>query len=423
MRSCLLLLLLCSAFRASGQFLWFRGGGLDFYGPHTGNYLFTIDSRANIPRKVLCWDPSFGVGISATFAGPLGIRAEIQGSLSEWPNAMSDTDWTARRVAGNQNSLPFLRADLGLELRPFNPRQFSLSPYGFILFSGGLRSSIYPLAIPMGIGVDVRLAPRLWFNLESQYRLPLRFGFAPAMLHQAGLVWSLRKAKNPEPVASSSPVPLPPLRVVSIPGDRDNDGIPDGEDSCPDAPGKRLAKGCPDSDGDGLRDDEDLCPQEIGVARYRGCPVPDRDDDGFDDEVDQCPDEAFEDNNGCPYVRKEIRQKVDLAAKGIRFAPNSAEIDSGSLVNLDEIAEIMLAQPAFVLDIEGHTDARGRAELNLRLSQARADACKKYLVSKGVSGSRMESIGYGNMHPIGDNTTDEGRAKNRRTEFRLKWTE
>ncbi len=277
----------------------------------------------------------------------------------------------------------------------------------------------------MGIGVDVRLAPRLWFNLESQYRLRLSNNLAPALLHQAGLVWSLRKAGKPEPVPSSSPspVPLPPLQVVAIPGDRDNDGVPDLEDACPDAPGKRLAKGCPDSDGDGFRDDEDQCPQDKGVARYRGCPVPDRDNDGFDDEVDQCPDEPFEDNNGCPYVKKEIRQKVDLAAKGIRFARSSAVIDSASFANLDEIAGIMFAQPAFVLDIEGHTDSRGGAELNLRLSQERADACKNYLVNKGISDSRIESVGYGDMHPIGDNNTDEGRAMNRRTEFRLKWTE
>jgi OOP family OmpA-OmpF porin len=345
--------------------------------------------------------------------------------MSEWPRGLSDTAWTVRRVAGNPNRLPFLRADLGLELRPFNPRQYVLSPYGFMLFSGGFRNNVYPLSLPMGIGVDVRLAPRLWFNLESQYRLRLSNNLAPALLHQAGLVWSLRKAGKPEPVPSSSPspVPLPPLQVVAIPGDRDNDGVPDLEDACPDAPGKRLAKGCPDSDGDGFRDDEDQCPQDKGVARYRGCPVPDRDNDGFDDEVDQCPDEPFEDNNGCPYVKKEIRQKVDLAAKGIRFARSSAVIDSASFANLDEIAGIMFAQPAFVLDIEGHTDSRGGAELNLRLSQERADACKNYLVNKGISDSRIESVGYGDMHPIGDNNTDEGRAMNRRTEFRLKWTE
>jgi outer membrane protein OmpA-like peptidoglycan-associated protein len=238
------------------------------------------------------------------------------------------------------------------------------------------------------------------------------------LFHSLGLVywWGEKKVKQRE-----LPKVHQPLAIIVQ--DKDNDGVPDTEDKCPDVPGKKIMYGCPDSDGDGFRDDEDQCPQDAGLVRYKGCPIPDRDNDGFNDEEDECPDETFEDNNGCPYIKKEIRQKVDLAAKGIYFKTNSAEIDSMSLKNLDEIADIMQGQAAFILDIEGHTDSKGNSDLNLKLSQQRANACKAYLVQKGISDSRIESTGFGDMKPIADNETEEGRAKNRRTEFILKMTE
>jgi outer membrane protein OmpA-like peptidoglycan-associated protein len=73
-----------------------------------------------------------------------------------------------------------------------------------------------------------------------------------------------------------------------------------------------------------------------------------------------------------------------------------------------------------LVDIEGHTDNIGKADDNLQLSQNRADACKQYLVKKGIEESRISSVGYGDMRPIADNATEEGRAKNRRTEFNIR---
>ena len=75
--------------------------------------------------------------------------------------------------------------------------------------------------------------------------------------------------------------------------DRDGDGIPDGQDACPDIPGETLLKGCPDSDGDGIPNDKDDCPYKKGDSRWRGCP--DSDDDGIPDNKDKC-----------PYVRGEL---------------------------------------------------------------------------------------------------------------------
>jgi outer membrane protein OmpA-like peptidoglycan-associated protein len=73
------------------------------------------------------------------------------------------------------------------------------------------------------------------------------------------------------------------------------------------------------------------------------------------------------------------------------------------------------------LSINGHTDNTGGDDLNLKLSQDRADAAKQYLVNQGISADRITAIGYGSSKPIQSNDTEEGRSKNRRVEFKLKF--
>ncbi|MFY7651246.1 MAG: OmpA family protein, partial [Chitinophagaceae bacterium] len=74
------------------------------------------------------------------------------------------------------------------------------------------------------------------------------------------------------------------------------------------------------------------------------------------------------------------------------------------------------------LTIEGHTDNVGRAASNKALSQKRADSIKKYIVEKGVSADRITAIGYGMEKPIAENTSLEGRSKNRRVELKATYT-
>jgi OOP family OmpA-OmpF porin len=76
-------------------------------------------------------------------------------------------------------------------------------------------------------------------------------------------------------------------------------------------------------------------------------------------------------------------------------------------------------RPTMHIRIEGHTDSRGSHAYNLRLSQARADSVKEYLVGKGISSDRMEAKGYGPDQPIDDNRTRAGRERNRRVEFMI----
>jgi len=83
---------------------------------------------------------------------------------------------------------------------------------------------------------------------------------------------------------------------------------------------------------------------------------------------------------------------------------------------LNDLVEVMKLKPAMVIEIGGHTDNTGSKEINLKLSQGRADAVRNYLIQKGIPATRVTAKGYGDTQPVADNSTDEGRTKNRRTE-------
>ena len=80
---------------------------------------------------------------------------------------------------------------------------------------------------------------------------------------------------------------------------------------------------------------------------------------------------------------------------------------------------ILKSDPAIMVVIEGHTDNAGDAAKNKALSQKRADACKKYLTDKGIAAENLSSFGFGPDKPVADNKTPQGKAKNRRVEFKL----
>ena len=84
--------------------------------------------------------------------------------------------------------------------------------------------------------------------------------------------------------------------------DRDGDGVIDAEDRCPDLAGPAAKQGCPDRDGDGVVDPEDRCVDQAGPKENQGCPWGDSDNDGLTDDVDKCPKQAGpKENNGCPW--------------------------------------------------------------------------------------------------------------------------
>jgi OOP family OmpA-OmpF porin len=145
----------------------------------------------------------------------------------------------------------------------------------------------------------------------------------------------------------------------------------------------------------------------------------DADGDGVDDSKDKCPRTApgtRVDAAGCPILFTEARTPVVL--RGVTFETGRSALKPDSYTILDIVAASLIANPDIKIEIAGHTDNTGSLATNLRLSQARADAVRAYLASKGVAPDRMVAKGYGPSEPIAPNTTPAGRAQNRRVELR-----
>lgn len=217
--------------------------------------------------------------------------------------------------------------------------------------------------------------------------------------------------------------------------DRDNDGIPDDIDACPNEPedhqGGDPNDGCPmppDRDNDGIPDNLDKCPDrpedKDGIDDGDGCPEDDADNDGIADATDACPKEPGQPSsdpkrNGCPSFIKLEGGKVRVLQQ-VHFATGKTTILPSSFPMLQEIANLLKVNPGIKrMSIEGHTDNRGAADMNKRLSQGRADSVMKWLVEHGIAADRLEAHGYGLEQPIEDNATEEGRSKNRRVEFKI----
>ncbi|HRI52519.1 MAG TPA: OmpA family protein [Pseudomonadota bacterium] len=251
----------------------------------------------------------------------------------------------------------------------------------------------------------------------------------------------------------SAPPPPPPVVVK----DSDGDGVPDGQDSCPDKAGPAASAGCPpvdsdgdgipdsldrcpttaglpvsegcpsalvDGDGDGVNDQADRCPQQAGPAANGGCPDADGDGDGVVDRLDTCPTQAetrngYKDDDGCPDELPAAVKQFTGTIQGVSFQASSAILTTESLTVLDAAVKVLKDNPSVRIEIAGHTDSSGDAEQNRALSQQRAEAVMKYLTEHGVAATQLTAKGYGPDVPLQPNTTPENRAKNRRVEFTL----
>ncbi|MCX5868874.1 MAG: carboxypeptidase regulatory-like domain-containing protein [Proteobacteria bacterium] len=110
------------------------------------------------------------------------------------------------------------------------------------------------------------------------------------------------------------------------------------------------------------------------------------------------------------------KKKIQILEK-IHFEYDKSDILADSFPILDEVAQVLGDNPTIKLTIEGHTDIMGSHEYNMKLSQARVDSVRNYLISKGINQDRLLAVGYGATRPIADNATALGRAMNRRVEF------
>jgi OmpA-OmpF porin, OOP family len=222
-----------------------------------------------------------------------------------------------------------------------------------------------------------------------------------------------------------APAPPPP---PPAPVDSDGDGVYDDKDECPNTPhGATVdARGCPsDSDGDGVYDGIDQCPNTPHGATVdaKGCPS-DSDNDGVLDGIDRCPNTpagAKVDEWGCTIEAKKFIDTGLISTTDILFDFDKATLKPESKNELDRLGAILIQVPDLVVEVGGHTDAVGTDKYNLKLSDERAKAVRDYLVANfpQIKPENLNSKGYGESTPVATNKTKEGRAANRRVEFKI----
>jgi len=177
------------------------------------------------------------------------------------------------------------------------------------------------------------------------------------------------------------------------PGDSDMDGVIDPKDECPNTPrGARVKpNGCEyDSDGDGVVDSRDRC-----ANTPRGAKV---------------------DATGCII---ELLEPITYNLR-VEFANNSDQIQAQYQDDFQQAAELLASDPGVTVVIEGHTDSNGSADYNQDLSQRRAENVARALIASfGIDPRRLTAVGFGESRPIADNSTADGRQRNRRVEARV----
>ena len=116
---------------------------------------------------------------------------------------------------------------------------------------------------------------------------------------------------------------------------------------------------------------------------------------------------------------KNIKVGSNITLRNVFFNTGKWEVKADSFSELERLVTLLDDVPTLKIEISGHTDNIGTVSFNELLSQKRADAVVDYLLSKGVDKKRLLAKGYGQSNPVNSNDTDEGRAANRRTEFKI----
>jgi len=373
--------------------MFFPAGNHDFYNPASGHKpLWIVNGEAG---GRIAFFPERYIGVELEGAGVLGrVRTSTNDPAVIWAaraHVIAQLPWSS--------VTPFVLAGAGAMGVSSHPVILGNDVDPSVHWGGGVKVYINRW---VGLRVDGRQVFAAKQATQRSYTSHGEF--------LAGLVFTLNRAK---PMTAPPPNP-----------DRDGDGFPNERDDCPDVPGV-SPDGCParDTDGDGFVDTEDACPYEPGVEPD-GCPIRDRDGDGIPDHLDACPDQpetfnGFEDEDGCPDEIPDEVRKFSGIIEGIGFDLDSTEIREATKPILDRAIEVLEHYPDIRIEIVGHTDNVGTAEYNLELSKNRAESVKRYLVDGGVDPARLETRGAGQSEPVTSNDSDEGRAKNRRTEFKI----
>ena len=307
----------------------------------------------------------------------------------------------------------------------------------FLLGAGGVSQDIAATKktsmfgeLGMGLYLPFSVAGELW-RLEGRYALisndhpaaPAEELFEDGRVN-LGVLFTFGEIA-PDVVPLEEPVLAP---------DSDADGVPDAQDKCPDTPRwvRPDANGCsPDSDGDGVDEARDSCPDTAAGTPVdaNGCPVTpgapatgilpaqaagDDDRDGVADAQDACPNTTPRmdiDEKGC--LKPET-----VSLRNVHFDLDSARLTGDGYILLRQVGASLKADPAMRLEVSGHADASGGDRYNTKLARQRAEVVRDFLHYMGIDESRLQVRSYGESQPVRENTSPEGRAMNRRVEFK-----
>lgn len=296
------------------------------------------------------------MGLALSYQNNLSSRFIYQTSLS---GAFIEE---ARKSDGNKEL--FLQADLSIRANYFN-RNKIFNPY--VQAGAGISKylSDYNLMIPVGIGCQVNITPDVFLLINSQYRFSTDSKYSH-WVNSIGIAGAINRKRI-------SKIKQVPLQVVST-----------------------IASIRADTDGDGILDKDDSCRLIVGLIKFHGCPPPAREAEITD-----------------------IKRQINLAATKIFFETGSFTLLQKSYTPLHEVAQVLKDNPQIKLVIEGHTDNEGTPASNQLLSENRAQTVAEYLQSAGIDANRLQHLGFGQSRPIADNSTPEGRARNRRVELRV----
>jgi len=366
-----------------------------------GILFFTSFFQTNIDKKDAS-SQGVAINFSKGIAHNYNISTTANGSFVDYP---------IDRKGQGDNCFLF-QADVLIK-RKFNLSTM-LMPYMGIGITPSLYAKNFGILFPVNAGIQVRLTNQLFFVADVLYRWKLTSNTANHFQLSAGISCPVfqKKEKGAGTRNSYSIADAAPLLK-----DSDGDGIVDSADACPLLVGVAKYKGCPipDTDKDGVNDEDDKCPTVAGTRSNGGCPILDRDNDGIVDSLDHCPEIPGDvTNNGCPSL-----ELSGFHSSAIQFVSNSAELVPTAFIELNKLVDFLNKYENVRITVDGHTDNIGSERANQKLSERRAEAVKKYLLSKGIKEVRITTNGFGFSAPITDNNTVEGRQRNRRVEFNI----
>ncbi len=351
---------------------------------------------------------SFGLGVNwwKHLTTHIDFSGSLTGTFSNFPALFVKGD-----SIGQAKFTP--QIDALVHLNMFTEKA-TVNPFLTAGLGAGLFSDQFAAYAPLGVGLKFRFKEGAFLILQTQWRKKLTDGINDDYLHYT-IGFAQATAKNKTKTESQKTTQSIPIKA-----DKDGDGFEDAKDECADIAG--TLNGCPDADRDGITDKYDNCKDISGLIRYKGCPIPDNDKDGVNDEDDKCLNEAGTiENNGCPEVKTQPTEKTEYPLKTIFFKFKSHQLFSASVGVLNEITQLLIANPDLQLYITGHADNYGTPERNMYWSELRAKAVTDYFISKEINAARITSKSYGDTQPISDNKTEAGKAKNRRVELKLSY--